>query len=260
MENNDTCNKSLPIGTVVTFADGDKVKVVEKYDGCYKCYFLGNGGCNVTNHIRKIIGDCSETKRKDNTDVVFIPFTGELEEAVTDEGGHGTNITGTLDNTKEGTLQSNVPTTTQVVIPDGYEIDVDNCDLVKGIIKFKKKYITLDDVYNHIMYNHQEMYSDAIEYIRDIQNKSTHHDYMLAVANLLDIAQYYNGDWQPDFINSLAYNYYIKYLGGVYRKYTVEYTTNTQVSLVYFKTRQDAQAVIDNPNFREILEKVYKHE
>lgn len=248
MENNDIANKSLPIGTVVTFADGHKVKVVEKYDGCYNCCFLGNDGCNVTNHIRKIIGDCSETKRKDNTDVVFIPLTGGLSETVTDEGGHGTNITGTIDNTKEGTLQSTVPTTTQIVIPAGYEIDVDNCDLVKGIIKFKKKYITLNDVYNNLEHNKKRKYKESI-------NGIGYWEYMLAFANLLDIAQYYNADWKftP---NGKEYGYYI-YRDNKFDRYCVSADLLLICNFVHFKNKEDAQAVIDNPNFKDILNIVY---
>lgn len=29
-------------------------------------------------------------------------------------------------------------------------------------------------------------------------------------------------------------------------------------NIVYFKNRKDAQAVIDNPNFRDILDTIYK--
>lgn len=30
------------------------------------------------------------------------------------------------------------------------------------------------------------------------------------------------------------------------------------MAIFFFKNKEDAQAVIDNPNFREILDKIYK--
>ena len=73
----------------------------------------------------------------------------------------------------------------------------------------------------------------------------------------MNIAKYYNGDWKPDWNNRNEDKYYI-----YYRYITDEYLVDadlTEVSnIVYFKNDVDAQAVIDNPNFRQILDAIYK--
>ena len=72
----------------------------------------------------------------------------------------------------------------------------------------------------------------------------------------MDIAKYYNGDWEPDWDNQNEYKYSIVYNRGIYK---VDYGLMTIFSNIYFKNKKDAQAVIDNPNFRSILNTVYKN-
>ena len=79
---------------------------------------------------------------------------------------------------------------------------------------------------------------------------------LVALSRLMNIAKYYNGDWKPDWNNSDKSKYYIRYNTSTYAvdcNYTYNYGN------IFFKNKKDAQAVIDNPNFRDILDAIYKN-
>lgn len=48
------------------------------------------------------------------------------------------------------------------------------------------------------------------------------------------------------------------YIIGIYI-YKVDHNWTTISNNIYFKNKKDAQAVIDNPNFRDILDAIYKN-
>lgn len=81
-------------------------------------------------------------------------------------------------------------------------------------------------------------------------------DKILAISQLMNIAKYYNEDWEPDWNNQDEYKYYITYNRDTYE---VDYNWRTICSNIYFKNKEDAQSVIDNPNFRAILNAIYKN-
>ena len=132
-------------------------------------------------------------------------------------------------------------------IPEGMEIDLENSNLAKGIVKFKKKGLTYED----ILQAYTIKYGSIVVSSRNI-------DKLLAISKLMDIAKYYNGDWKPDWSNINKYKYYITYNGSD-NTYTIDYSYIYIYSNIYFKNKKDAQAVIDNPNFRDILDAVYKN-
>lgn len=124
-------------------------------------------------------------------------------------------------------------------IPKGMELDTENTDVAKGVIMLrKKKVITYEDVVR-------------LGFSVDIKNK------IEAIQKLTNIAKYYNRDWEPDWRNNdedknfIFYNYY-------QGEYTITAEYSCKDSNVYFKNIADAQAVIDNPNFRPILYAIYK--
>ena len=130
-------------------------------------------------------------------------------------------------------------------IPKGMEIDLEKSNLAKGIIKFKKKDLTYEDI----------LQAYTIRY-GSIVVSSSNIDKLLAISKLMDIAKYYNGDWKPDWNNLNYCKYYIICNNGIY---AVDYSYIYIYSNIYFKNKEDAQAVIDNPNFRDILNAVYKN-
>lgn len=124
-------------------------------------------------------------------------------------------------------------------IPKGMELDTENTDVTKGVIMLKKKNITYEDIVH---------YGLSID-INKID----------AIQELAYIAKYYNGDWEPEWNNRNEDKYYIyyKYVTG---EYLVDANFTDVTNAIYFKNEVDAQAVIDNPSFRCILDAIYKNE
>lgn len=131
-------------------------------------------------------------------------------------------------------------------IPIGMEIDVENSDLKAGVIMFKKKLINYNDVWSTII---TKSVSSEVELFVKNQNK------LAAINKLMNIASYYNGDWKPDWKNSGEYKYNIMRTGA----YGITTSRIYNEGAIYFKNKEDAQAVIDNPNFKNILDEIYKN-
>ena len=132
-------------------------------------------------------------------------------------------------------------------IPSGMEIDVENSNLKKGIIKFKKKK-KIDYVDVCISLNTEES---------PIIVANTNCEKLKAISKLMDIADYYNKGWKPDWNNKKNPKFYISFdTESSFYEVICGYIVNCHI--VYFKNRKDAQSVIDNPNFRDILDTIYK--
>ena len=201
------------IGEIFTY-NGKTYQVV-KSNMCMDCAFKENE-CSI---LRSRIGLCTTGTRSDKTDVVFKEI-------------------------KDMEIKNNQLT---IDIPEGMEIDLENSDLAKGIVKFKKKDITYEDVEYTL-----KLGKNCKSIIINESNASK----LVALSKLMNIAKYYNGDWKPDWNNQNEYKYSIIYNKGIYK---VDYGWMTIFSNIYFKNKKDAQAVIDNPNFRDILDIIYKN-
>lgn len=132
-------------------------------------------------------------------------------------------------------------------IPDGMEIDVENCDFNAGVIKFKKKEIRYEDIEASLKLN---------ENMTGIDVADENVNRLCAINRLMCIAKFYNGNWKPNW-NSVESKYCILYSNRA-QCYITDYRTCFAADTVYFKCKKDAQAVIDNPNFRKILDTIYK--
>ena len=126
-------------------------------------------------------------------------------------------------------------------IPKGMELDTENTDVAKGVIMLrKKKDITYEEIVKLGFCVNSEIGIKA-----------------QAIAQLINIAKYYNGDWKPDWNNSNEDKCFI-YYRYTRDEYAVDADLTEVANVVYFKNDVDAQAVIDNPNFRPILDAIYK--
>jgi len=130
-------------------------------------------------------------------------------------------------------------------IPKGMEVDVEKSDLKAGIIAFKKKEICYADVLSAL--------ADKGVCPADMKVPEVIAEKIIALARLMTIAKYYNGDWKPDW-NSQEYKHNIMRTS----EYGITSCGNYNEGAIYFKNKEDAQAVIDNPNFRSILDAIYK--
>ena len=199
------------IGEIFTY-NGKTYQVIET-NACKDCAFK----VRLCEALESITGTCIPGERTDNTSVSF-----------------------KLINTME--IKNNQLT---IDIPEGMEIDLENSDLAKGIVKFKKKDITYDDIL--------QAYATDFGGIR-VPNHCI--DKILAISQLMNIAKYYNGDWKPDWRSLMESKYYI-YYSTRSNTYGVTNTSSTKYINIYFRLYKDAKAVIDNPNFRDILDAVY---
>ena len=135
-------------------------------------------------------------------------------------------------------------------IPEGMEIDLKKSNLAKGIVKFKKKDITYGDILQG---------TDSVEL-----RISTHCiDKILAISQLINIAKYYNSNWNYK-VNGSEHGYMIAYdktriIDDSYQIVHINSDTDMYFGNIIFKNEADAQEVIDNPNFRDILDAVYKN-
>lgn len=130
-------------------------------------------------------------------------------------------------------------------IPEGMEIDMEHSNLIKGIVKFKNKNITYEDTVRNSSYCSLLVPNYCI-------------DRLLAISKLMNIAKHYNGDWKPNW-NSIGESKYYIYCSHRDRTYGVSGTSSNNYGNVYFRLYNDAKAVINNPNFRDILDAIYKN-
>ena len=118
-------------------------------------------------------------------------------------------------------------------IPNGYELDTANSTLNK---------IALRPIY--------PTYKDILEYPVNMDYQVHQSNKIGALVKLFDIANYYNNNWHP---------YKEKYYIAKWEDdYVVRVDNAVNTGVPYFISEKDAQAVIDNPNFREILDEIFK--
>ena len=205
------------IGEVFTY-NGKTYQVVESIR-CDGCAFNRSTKYST---IREPLGSCDSIKRKDRINVVFKE----------------------INNMENNQLTIN--------IPEGMEIDLENSDLAKGIIKFRDKWLTLERIHGSTK---EDCYLTNRCGIRDYHNNK-----LVAIANLMDIARYFNGDWSYNSDNEKTMGYAIYYsTHGVYRYTALSPQASVYYGIPVFKNEDDAKYVIANPNFRNILDAIYKN-
>lgn len=153
----------------------------------------------------------------------------------------------------------------KIQIPEGYEIDKENSTF--ECVKFKpiKKNITYRDICEYLFKDKDSFYitnSGGVNNYLSVcsamdKNNATNREQLkrlLALNQLLNIAEYYNR------LHTIATNPHTI----IYNKVSKTYYTSVSDSMysfgikAYFNGEEDVQAVIDNPNFREILDTIYK--
>ena len=201
------------IGEIFTYK-GKTYKILKATYGCRGCAFYKQT-CVGINKIEK----CFTIYRKDQTSVIFKEINNmEIE-----------NNQLTID------------------IPKGMEIDIENSDFTKGIIKFKldgNTYANIEKALNI------ENTSTSITVSENNKHK------LLAIDKLINIARYYNKDWKPNPYSEEGV-YYIRF-NHLKNVFWVDFTYGVDTNDIFFKNLEDARAVVNNPNFKEILDAIYK--
>lgn len=153
------------LGEIFTY--NGKIYQVVKGFSCKGCAFIKNGCCDLVNEL---LGPCDYTKRTDKTNVIFKEI-----------------------NNME--IKNNQLT---IDIPEGMEIDLENSDLAKGIVRFKQSTITYEDVEDTL-----KLDKNCKSIIINESNASK----LVTLSRLMNIAKYYNGDWKPNWSDQNEYKY-----------------------------------------------------
>ena len=192
-----------------------------------------------------IFGECSSLRRLDKKSVVFVEIPKD------DSKDKYYKIEPLFRDDNPSKLKS-----VEFDLPNGYVIDKDNSDLDKGIIRFKCKWLTIEE-----MYKLKPIV--ACEYVipSTIINASNSKK-IVSLANLMDIARYFNGDWNYN-ANNYECGYMIAYdktktTDDSYQIVHINSDTDMYFGNIMFKNEADVQYVIDNPNFRDILDNIFK--
>lgn len=237
-------NKTLDIGTIFTY-NGNKYKVYKTdYNPRYVCSKCAFNGINCDT-IKNIRGKCAYNTRIDGIQVHY--------EKINNESMNKDN------DTKENVIipvfkDNNSLNNLHIECPKGYLIDTDNSDLSKGIIKFKNDTITFKDIYKDIDINIDKFANSIVV----VNNNNPYYNKLEAISQLIDIANYYNKGWKPDWNNEEENKYHIVF-DFYYNIYRVKVCAKTSVNVTYFAHEEDAKSVIDNPNFKDILDDIYKN-
>ena len=248
METRKSDVKEFAIGTKIEY-NGKLYEVIEQ-NICDECSLKNicpnsdvakNDSYNLLSRDERIniFGECSSICRTDRKSVVFkeIPKTKEKD----------VYTVGPLYKTNNELMPI------QIDLPKGYVIDKEHSDLDKCIIRFKSKWLSLEQLYKLAKENDYLTYRSSIVSFRDGK--------LIALANLMDIARYFNGDWEYDFTKGdiaymIVYDTTMTEPRYVIRKF--DSVTKAYYGNSVFKNEADAQYVIDNPNFRDILDKIFK--
>lgn len=205
------------VGEVFTY--NDKTYQVVEVDKGVGCKGCAFETCDCSRHIL-FLGKCHSACRIDCASVIFKLINNNME------------------------IKNNQLT---IDIPEGMEIDTENSNLAEGIIKLKPKCITYEDIVNSC---------DRITCISACIHSSNISKFT-AIAQLMNIAKNYNGDWKPNWNSREEAKYYI-YYNHKEGRYKVNSTARINWGDVYFRFRDNAKLVMDNPNFKSILDTIYK--
>lgn len=250
--NNEIC-KSFAIGTKIEY-NGKYYEVTES-NQCCDCSLAticsssdisaGDRNDDALSRDKRIniFGECTSLRRLDKKSVVFVEISKD------DSKDKYYKIEPVFRDDNPSKLKS-----VEFDLPKGYEIDKENSDLDKGIIRFKNKWLSLEQLYKIAKGTNFNTYRDSIKNISG--NK------LLVLANLMDIARYFNGNWEYSN-NGDNYAYMIGYdktrtIDDGYQVVHITSNIDMYFGNIMFKNEADAQYVINNPNFRTVLDKIFK--
>lgn len=253
--NNNEVSQSFAIGTKIEYMN--KLFEVVESNSCCDCSIASICSSNdlsasdrnddILSRDKRIniFGECSSVRRPDSKSIVF----AEIPKEYSKDKYHKIIPLWRVDNPSK--LKS-----VEFDLPNGYVIDKDNSDLDKGIIRFKRKWLTIEEMYNLKPIVASEFLAPSVAVNESTRNK------IVAIITLMDIARYFNGDWNYSASGNdcgyiIAYDKTTTEPYG-YQIVHINADTDMYFGNITFKHETDAQYVIDNPNFRAILDKIFK--
>ena len=117
----------------------------------------------------------------------------------------------------------------KIQIPEGMEIDRDNSTL--ECIKFKPKELTYIEI------------SKKFPKSSSVSTNGRHLSKLLIIRQLLEVADYLNGDWKPDWNDINQPKYFISY--NVSKKIFVDACYYVNYGIVCFSSKENAEKAIN---------------
>ena len=117
----------------------------------------------------------------------------------------------------------------RIQVPEGMEIDRENSTF--ECIKFKPKELT-----------YQEISKKFQPYNYSVSTNAKNLSKLVTFRKLLEVADYLNGDWKPDWNDANQNKYFILYNKD--KKIYVESCYYTNQNLVYFSSYENAEKAI----------------
>lgn len=154
----------------------------------------------------------------------------------------------------------------KINIPEGYEIDKENSTFECIKLKPIKKELTYEDVAEELFHNicyYTNRHGEIVTTIGLIATKDKNNAItkkqlyrLMALNQLFNIAEYYNRK-NPKEEKKI---HCINFDKRNHEYFIQDYTSSIVVRglIPIFNNKEDAKAVIDNPNFKEILDLIYK--
>ena len=118
----------------------------------------------------------------------------------------------------------------RIQIPEGMEIDKENSTF--ECIKFKPKKITYADIAQKVCYN------------RIIHTDAKHRLKCITFRKLLEVAEYINGDWKPDWNNQEQLKYIICY-NNESKQFGSDFYSYTSMTPIVFPSRENAKKAVE---------------
>ena len=118
----------------------------------------------------------------------------------------------------------------KIQVPEGMEIDRENSTF--ECIKFKSKDLT-----------YQEISKKFQPYNYSVSTNAKNLSKLITFRKLLEVADYLNGNWKPDWNDANQNKYFISYNKD--KKIYVEGCYYTNQNLVYFSSYENAEKAID---------------
>lgn len=149
------------------------------------------------------------------------------------------------------------------MIKNVYPINLGGKEMNGKVIKSAMDYITMERVWwwmadhDRGMSSWRDNYRFPMSRECSIRSEYANRAKVAAYAVLSDIAEYYNKGRKPDWNVLNEYKWCIVYDHGV-KGYRVGYTSIENEGQILFKNRDDAEDVMLNPNFRDIIDVFYR--
>ena len=119
----------------------------------------------------------------------------------------------------------------RIQVPEGMEIDKENSTF--ECIKFKPKEIT-----------YQEIAKKFQPYNSSVSANAKHLLKLITFRKLLEVADYLNSDWKPDWNDENQYKYYISY-DGMGETFFIEGRCYVNYGIVCFSSKENALKAIE---------------